>query len=274
MSSLLYIIWNADPQAFTIPIIDWPVRWYGILFVAGLVLSQYIMFYIFEKDGKTKKNVEDLTIYVVIGTVVGARLGHVLFYDLPYYIQNPGEVLMIWHGGLASHGGAVGILLAIYLYCRKFKFNYLWVLDRLVIVVCLTGAFIRTGNFMNSEIVGTVSHLPWAVQFVNAYPPSLAMDPRHPAQLYEAFYCLILMAVLFYIWKTKRRQMANGFIFGIFLIVLWTLRFIDEFFKVDQESFEAALPINMGQILSIPFVIIGIIILIQAINRQKRTQST
>ncbi len=271
MNTLLTIIWDVDPEAFTIPFIDWPVRWYGILFVTGLLVSQYILFHIFEKDGKTRQNVEDLTIYVVIGTIIGARLGHVFFYDASYYLSHPLEIFQIWKGGLASHGGAIGIIIAIYLYCKKYKFNFLWVFDRLVIVVCFTGACIRTGNLMNSEIIGKITDVPWAFKFVQAYPPEMALDFRHPAQMYEAIYCLLLMALLFYIWKTQRHKLNNGFIFGLFLVILFTLRFIDEFFKVNQEAFEDGLPINMGQILSIPFVIAGIYLIYNAKSKQLKT---
>lgn len=274
MNTLLTIVWDVDPEAFRIPFIDWPVRWYGILFVFGLIVSQYIMFYIFEKDGKTKQNVEDLTIYVVIGTIIGARLGHVVFYDAAYYFNHPIEIVQIWKGGLASHGGAIGILVAIYLYCKKYKMKFLWVFDRLVIVVCFTGACIRTGNLMNSEIIGKITDVPWAVQFVQAYPPSLSLDPRHPAQIYEAIYCLILMVFLFYLWKKKRHKLNNGYIFGVFLVILFTLRFIDEFFKINQEPFEAQLPINMGQILSIPFVIGGIYLIYRAKSKPLIVEKT
>lgn len=271
MENLLAIVWDVDPEAFRIPFIDWPVRWYGILFVTGLLISQYIMFYIFEKEGRTRKNVEDLTIYVVIGTIVGARLGHVFFYDAMDYLKNPIDILKVWEGGLASHGGAIGILIAIYLFCRKYKFNYLWLLDRIVIVVCLTGAFIRTGNLMNSEIIGTVTDLPWAFQFVRAYPQSLALDPRHPAQLYEAIYCLLLMGLLWYLWSKMRHKLNNGFIFGVFLVILWTLRFVDEFFKVNQVAFEDEMKFNMGQLLSIPFVIVGIYLIWRSKSRPLKT---
>jgi len=271
LENLLAIVWDVDPEAFRIPFIDWPVRWYGILFVTGLLISQYIMFYIFEKEGRTRKNVEDLTIYVVIGTIVGARLGHVFFYDAMDYLKNPIDILKVWEGGLASHGGAIGILIAIYLFCRKYKFNYLWLLDRIVIVVCLTGAFIRTGNLMNSEIIGTVTDLPWAFQFVRAYPQSLALDPRHPAQLYEAIYCLLLMGLLWYLWSKMRHKLNNGFIFGVFLVILWTLRFVDEFFKVNQVAFEDEMKFNMGQLLSIPFVIVGIYLIWRSKSRPLKT---
>jgi len=268
VSSIFAIIhWNVDPTAFTIPFIDWPVRWYGILFVLGLLVSEYVLFYIFEKDGKTRKNVEDLAVYVVIGTIIGARLGHVLFYDAGYYLSNPAEIIKIWEGGLASHGGAIGILIALYLYCRKYKFKYLWVIDRLVIVVCFTGACIRTGNLMNSEILGTVTDLPWGFVFERAYPDFLAQDPRHPAQLYEAIYCLLLMGLLLWLWKEKRAKLRDGFIFGVFLVVLFSLRFLDEFVKVNQEAFENDLPLNMGQILSIPFVLAGIYFIYRALQK-------
>jgi len=258
LSSLLVIHWDIDPTAFTIPFIDWPVRWYGILFVLGLLVSEYVLFYIFEKDGKTKKNVEDLAVYVVVGTIVGARLGHVFFYDAANYLSNPLDILKIWEGGLASHGGAIGILTAIVLYCRKYKIDFLWVMDRLVIVVCFTGACIRVGNLMNTEILGTITDLPWGFVFENAYPDFLSQDPRHPAQLYEAIYCILLMGITFWLWKEKRQKLQGGFIFGVFMVILFSLRFLDEFVKINQESFENDLPINMGQILSIPFVLAGL----------------
>lgn len=271
MENLLAIVWDVDPEAFRIPFIDWPVRWYGILFVIGLLVSQYIMFYIFEKEGKTRKHVEDLTIYVVVGTIIGARLGHVIFYDFMDYLKNPIDILKVWEGGLASHGGAIGILIAIYLFCRKYKFNYLWLLDRIVIVVCFTGACIRTGNLMNSEIIGTVTDVPWAFQFLRAYPPELRLDARHPAQLYEAIYCLLLMGLLWYLWSKKREKLNNGFIFGVFLVILWTLRFIDEFFKVNQVAFEDNMEFNMGQLLSIPFIIAGFYLIWRARSKPLET---
>lgn len=264
LNNLLTIVWDVNPEAFRIPFIDWPVRWYGIFFVIGLLVSQYILFYIFEKDGKTRQNVEDLTIYVVLGTIIGARLGHVFFYDFSYYMSHPLEIVQIWKGGLASHGGAIGIIIATYLYCRKYKFKFLWVFDRLVIVACFTGACIRFGNLMNSEIIGKITDLPWGVKFVQAYPPELALDFRHPAQVYEALYFLVLMVLLFYLWKNKRQKLNDGFLFGLFLVILFTLRFLDEFVKINQEGWEDKLPINMGQILSIPFVLAGIYLIYHA----------
>lgn len=270
MNFLLSIVWDVNPEAFTIPFIDWPVRWYGLLFVFGLIVAQYIMFHIFEAEGYAKKNVEDLTIYVVLGTIIGARLGHVFFYDASYYLSNPIEIIMIQKGGLASHGGAIGILTAIYLYGRKYKFRFLWLMDRLVIAVCFTGACIRVGNLMNHEILGTVTDLPWGFQFLRAYPPSLALEPRHPAQLYEAIYCLIIMAILYPIWKKRKAQLRDGLLFGLFMAMLFTLRFLDEFLKIEQEAFEQDMLLNMGQILSIPFVIAGLYLIYRARQPQKQ----
>lgn len=258
MSQLLFITWDVNPEIFHIPIIDWPVRWYGLLFVFGLLVSQYIMFHIFKLEGKTRKNVEDLTVYVVIGTVIGARLGHVLFYDLKDYLANPIEIIQVWKGGLASHGGAIGILIATYLYCRKYKFDYLWLMDRLVIVASFTAACIRLGNLMNSEIIGKVTDVPWAVLFVQAYPPELALEPRHPSQVYEALTSLCLMGILYWLWNKHRDQLGRGFLFGLFLIILFSLRILGEFFKINQVAFEDNMQFNMGQWLSIPFVLAGI----------------
>lgn len=231
------------------------------------------MFHIFEKEGKTKKNVEDLTVYIVIGTILGARLGHVFFYDAAHYLSNPSEILQIWKGGLASHGGAIGILIAIWLYCRKYKFEFLWIMDRVVIVTCFTAACIRLGNLMNSEIIGKVTTLPWGFEFIQAYPSSLGLDPRHPAQLYEAIYSLILLGVLFSIWKKHGAKLQKGFLFGLFLVVLFSLRFLNEFVKINQEAFENDLLINMGQILSIPFVLAGFYFIWKSVQAKKSLAS-
>ena len=227
------------------------------------------MFHIFKKEGKDEKHVDSLTVYIVIGTIIGARLGHVIFYDLHYYLTHPSEIIKIWHGGLASHGGAIGILIALYLFCRKYKYNYLWLLDRLVIVACITGGFIRLGNLMNSEIIGIPSRVPWAFIFT-----SVDNQPRHPSQLYESLFCFILLPILFYLWKKKRKELANGFLFGIFMVALWAFRFLVEYVKVDQSAFEKNLPLDMGQILSIPFFFIGVYFLWRAIKKTPRPQAS
>lgn len=260
---LCYIIWDINPDIFVIPWIDHPVRWYGLSWAVGFLVSQQVMYYIYRKEGRPSKEIDTLTIYMLIAALVGARLGHVLFYDPINYLKEPLRIFAIWEGGLASHGAAVSVLLALYLFAKKTNVSYLWIVDRMVIVSALTGSFIRFGNLMNSEMVGVPTTLPWGFVFTK-----IDNIPRHPAQLYESIYCLFLFILLFTLWYKYKATMKNGFLFGWFLIILFTLRFIDEFFKINQVSFENDLILNMGQILSIPFVILGILILIRnAIQR-------
>ena len=251
-----FITWNVNPDAFELPFIDYPVRWYGLLFASAFLLGQQVMYFVYKREGRSTGEVDTLTIYVAIATVVGARLGHILFYSPVYYFHNPSKIIATWEGGLASHGAGVGLFIALYLFARHSKVAYLWILDRMAIIVALTGCLIRLGNLMNSEMVGLPTSLPWGFVFV------LVDDiPRHPAQLYEAVYCFILFVLLFGAWYKYRDRMANGFLFGWFLTLLFCLRFIDEFFKMNQEPFEDELILNMGQLLSIPFIVTGIVIL-------------
>lgn len=268
LNVLTYITWDIDPDIFTIPIINHPVRWYGLLFALAFLISQQIMYFIYKKDGRPVSEVDTLTIYTVVATIVGARLGHVLFYDPVHYFQNPHKIIMIWEGGLASHGGVIGILIAIYLFARKTKVNYLWVLDRVSIVASLTFCMIRLGNLMNSEMIGTPTNLPWAFIFTH-------MDdvPRHPAQLYEAIHYIIWFIVLFLVWYRLKDRMKNGLLFSWSLIVLFTFRFVDEFFKLDQVEFEGGMILNMGQLLSIPFILTGIGLLIFITSKKRETIS-
>jgi prolipoprotein diacylglyceryl transferase len=252
-----YILWDVDPDIFVIPFLNHPVRWYGVSWALAFLFSQQIMYYIYKKENRSSKEVDTLTIYLLIAAIVGARLGHVLFYDPVEYLSDPLSILMVWEGGLASHGGAIGVLIALYFFARKTNINYLWIVDRVAIVAALMG-LIRLGNLMNSEMVGLPTTVPWAFIFT-----SVDNVPRHPAQLYEAIYCLMLFAILFYIWYTRRDEIKNGFLTGWCLIAIFTLRFIDEFFKINQVSFEDDLVLNMGQLLSIPYVIAGIFILLR-----------
>jgi prolipoprotein diacylglyceryl transferase len=257
LSFLSYITWDVNPDAFTIPFIDHPVKWYGLSWALGFLLGQQIMYFIYKREGESVKDVDTLTLYIIVSALIGARFGHFLFYDPSVFITDPLQILLPPYAGLASHGGAIGTALGVYFYAKKENINYLWIVDRLVIITALAGCFIRLGNLMNSEVVGTPTTVPWAFIFV-------AFDgiPRHPAQLYEAIYCFFLFLILFWLWSTKRTTLNNGVLTGWFLIVLFTLRFVDEFFKINQEPFEADLVLNMGQILSIPFVIIGVVILL------------
>jgi len=358
------IIWDFAPQIFPNGLFgfDIGVRWYGLLFAAGFLISQQILFHIFKKEGKPEKDVETLTVVMVIATIIGARLGHVLFYEPEKYFPNVLDIFKIWEGGLASHGAAIGILFGLWIYSRYdfkgFKAtrikrpgqSYLQTVDRIVILVALTGALIRTGNFMNSEIIGKptqsdsgvifarnitdgisafrapIDHfdyregnetltsyefgvplniyltfskdMSWGESELNLFldenvkralssfamvkahvneAPAKALDykysqvdgsymaviktlgiPRHPAQLYEAFSCIVIFLILYLIWNKHKKDLPEGRLLGLFLILIFGLRFFYEFLKENQVSWEDDLPLNMGQWLSIPLVLIGI----------------
>ena len=330
------------------------------VFAFGFLIGSYIMRWIYKLDGRDPEEVERLTLYMVVATIVGARVGHCLFYDPIYYLSNPLKILYIWEGGLASHGAAISIILGMVIYSRKVNETFFWVMDRIVIVVCLAGAFIRTGNFMNSEILGLPTESGSGVVFAKSvndilmfrfdgrvdeisfhkrsgemtengvpitirlkYGDGVGVDelsennyyksnvksylmgyegirnhiyeesdkeldyrlfkngntyyaeiytigiPRHPAQMYEALYCLLLFVSLLSLWYFKRESLKDGFIFSIFMIVLWSLRIIDELFKENQVDWEADIPLNMGQWLSIPMIILGIIIFIKTYPSKK-----
>jgi len=263
---LNFIVWNVSPEIFSFP--DWlpllggrGVRWYGALFAASFVVGYYIMQKIFEREKIGIKVLDQLSTYMIVATVVGARLGHCLFYEPAYYLANPIEILKVWEGGLASHGAAIGIIIALYFFSRKQQKTIIWTLDRVVIVVALAGFFIRTGNLMNSEIFGHITALPWGFEFVRASDPVLRTDPRHPTQLYEG---LFYLATFFFLYrsyfKKNMGQKQPGYIFGIFLIAIFGSRLFIEFLKEPQVGFEADMTLNMGQWLSIPFIIGGIVI--------------
>lgn len=209
---------------------------------------------------------DKLTIYMALGTVIGARLGHCLFYEPEYYLSKPLEILKVWKGGLASHGAAIGILLALWLFTRKYKKSYIWILDRIVVVVALGGALIRLGNLMNSEIYGVQTSLPWGFVFIRNYETV----PKHPTQIYEALTYFMVFGLLLWTYTRTKGHFRPGTLFAWFLILVFGIRFFIEFIKEDQVSFEAGMTLNMGQLLSIPFVIIGIVILI--LSRKKKTE--
>ncbi|MBT1699315.1 prolipoprotein diacylglyceryl transferase [Fulvivirgaceae bacterium PWU4] len=359
-----FIIWNGSPEIFTIG--TFALRWYGLFFALGFLISQQILYYIYRKEGKPEKDVEILTIYMVVATIIGARLGHVIFYQPSIIWEDPLGIFLPFEfspfrftglQGLASHGGAIGILFALWLYSRKRKpgQNYFQVLDRIVILVALTGALIRFGNFFNSEIIGKPTDSGMGVVFVNrlteavkdrqgdkeiiesivyhqndsvpqgtngriplsvyvffkpgaqedaahdlmSYAESISyrLDEffdsngdahyelttqkdgtlaarlnvigiaRHPAQLYESISCFVLFIALYLIWSRYKQNLPTGRLFGIFLIVCFGLRFVYEFLKENQESFENDLPLNMGQILSIPLVIAGVFVLLYSFRK-------
>ena len=260
------IPWNVDPEIFSIGQLS--IRWYGLLF-ASAFLSGYIVFSRYLTTERLNSEMLDqLLIYIAVGTVLGARLGHCFFYEPDYFLSNPLEILKIWKGGLASHGAAIGILLSLWLYVRKYKLSFLWLIDRIVIVVALGGAFIRLGNLFNSEIYGLPTDLPFGFEFIRdrLYDSNtgelLPTVARHPTQLYEAISYLIIFSILLTFYKKRHLVIRDGYIFGVFMILLFSARFFIEFVKNDQVAFEAGMQINMGQVLSLPFILAGVLMII------------
>lgn len=365
-----FIIWNASPEIFhglvnsdSFLSFLGNLRWYGLLFATGFIIGQRLMQQFFKAEGKPQQDVDIMTFYVVIGTVLGARLGHCFFYEPAYFLAHPLEILQVWNGGLASHGATVGILLAVYLYSRRVTGqSYLWVLDRVVITVALGGMLIRTANFINAEIVGKPTNSAFGVVFAaptrimleetfadkglksisvastgkdtvingQAYSGtsfSLLFDPaqqdeqtaaqlaqssgiytvdqfnstgdrnflsghtayagvtksadgivvnltawglpRHPAQLYEAFSCLVVFLLLYALWRKQKERTPEGQLFGLFVLIVFGLRFFYEFLKENQVGFEDNLTLNMGQILSIPLVLVGAFLTFRHLLRQR-----
>ncbi|MBN8822250.1 prolipoprotein diacylglyceryl transferase [Spirosoma sp.] len=261
---LHYIIWNVDPEIFRIG--SWPVRWYGLLFATGFLFGMQLMTHIFKTERKPQADTDALLMTMVLGTVLGARLGHFLFYEPAMFIDDPLGIVTPPYGGLASHGAIIGILLGLWIYSRRAASqatgqSFLWVIDRISIVAALGGAFIRFGNLMNSEIFGKPTTVPWAFVFVRDH--EFSQVPRHPTQIYESLSCLILAIGLFWFWRTYRNQAAPGTMAGIFLIWVFSLRFVWEFFKENQVAFEDSMNFNMGQLLSIPAILLGLILLLR-----------
>ncbi len=347
MNAAAFILWEVRPEIW--PDGSLPLRWYGLMFAAAFALGQFIIAHIFKRDGKPASDVDALTYHMILGTVLGARLGHCLFYQPDYYLSHPLEILKVWEGGLASHGATIGIILAMWLYTRKRKDqSWLWILDRIVIVVALGGSFIRMGNLMNSEIIGKPADLPWSLVFLQPFESALRESeagklenirfsspggdtlldgrhyknldleisfrqgavtkeeaatftrlmlpglvaasngdeeqlrlredgyfqietdeqgrsivrisvwglPRHPAMVYEAASTFLLFLFLFMLWKNNP-GLPEGRLFGSFVVVLFSLRFLYEFLKENQVDFEDGLSLNMGQVLSIPMVMAG-----------------
>jgi len=243
--------WNIDPELFTIG--PFHVRWYCLLFSLAFLTSFSIMVWIFRKEKKSDELLNKLFLYVFVAVVVGARLGHCLFYGPEYYLSNPLEILKVWEGGLASHGAAAGIIIALLLYARNTAgMSFLWVADRVAVVIPLAAIFVRLGNFVNSEILGLPTEVPWAVIFSR-----IDHVPRHPVQLYEALAYIIIFAVMIILYRKQFGAFA-GRLTGSMLTMLFSMRFILEFFKTGQSTLDPSMPITMGQLLSIPLVAFGI----------------
>jgi len=271
---LNYIHWNPDPEIVNIFGIS--IRYYGLLFVGGLILCIYILGWIFKREKIPSENLERLSIYGMIGILAGARLGHCLFYEPSYYFSHPLEMILpinflpdggikfIGYQGLASHGGVLGLLIALYFYSRKTKHSMIDTIDLIAVVAGLSFGFIRLGNFMNSEIIGIPTTKPWGVIFER-----VDNVPRHPAQLYEAISYFIIFTIMMILYKKMRDRLKNGFFFGLATVLFFTARFIIEFVKENQVGFEDGMTYNMGQLLSLPYLVVGIGFIIYGLRRTK-----
>ncbi|HEX9663676.1 MAG TPA: prolipoprotein diacylglyceryl transferase [Candidatus Binatia bacterium] len=263
-SEMQHWVWNIDPAIFRLG--PFEVRWYGLFFALGFLIGFQILAQFYRRERRDLNNLSELLLYLLLGTVIGARLGHVLLYQPDYYLSHPWEIPMIWQGGLASHGGFAGVMISLYLYLKKHRdMSFTELADRLAIACLLAAALIRVGNFFNSEILGAPSNQPWAVVFARVDD-----RPRHPAMLYEAIAYLLVFCMLYTAyWKTTIIQFP-GRVLGAALSICFLARFMIEFVKENQVPFESRLPLNLGQLLSIPFILAGLY-LIYASRRKPPT---
>ena len=282
---LNYIVWNPDLEAFRLGPIA--VRWYGLMWITGLALAYFVVRHLYKEQKIKDEYFDPLFLYCFFGILIGARLGHCIFYEPDYFLTSgkgliemvlpirflpDGGWKMIGYAGLASHGGTLGLMIALWMYVRKTKLSIWTVLDNIAIATGTTACFIRLGNLMNSEIIGKVTDVPWAFIFEH-----VDKVPRHPGQLYEAIAYAILFVIMWTIYKRSSKQptpttfhpqVGTGWYFGFCLAYIFTFRFFIEYTKEIQEAFEASLPIDMGQILSIPFIILGVYCMIRAKNKE------
>ena len=275
MTAVLAVHWHVDPVLFQAGPLQ--VRWYSLLFISGFILGWFIFKGYCRREKISEKMLDPLLYTLLIATIVGARLGHCLFYQPDYYLgswRGFWEIFMPWKGGLASHGGAIALILAMWWFARKFGKKYgvdfMWLLDHLCIAVAFAGCFIRLGNLFNSEIYGDVTTLPWGFIFDNRGETL----PKHPTQLYEALSYLILGLVMYHLYKKKLDTLPKGFFFGLFLVGCFGMRFLIEFIKEPQVGFEETMTLNMGQWLSVPFIIIGIVALVIAYKKKLPAYAT
>lgn len=272
MTNLLnYIVWAPNDVAFHVGSLE--VRWYSLCWLIGLVLGYLLMHRLYKQQKLSEEQFEPLFLYIFVGVLIGGRLGHCLFYEPEYFLSSFDHIIemlipirhmtdgswkFVGYQGLASHGGVIGMFIGIYLYCRRTKVGGWTVLDNMGICSGITATFIRLGNLMNSEIVGKVTNLPWAFIFVNG-DPAIAKEPRHPGQLYEALAYACFFLIIYMVYRHKGpKSVGTGLYFGLCLTLIFTFRFVIEYTKELQVAFESALPIDMGQILSLPLIAIGL----------------
>ena len=253
--------WNIDPVA--ISFLGLKVHWYGIFFALAIISGLHTMKVIYRKEKMPVEHLYDQLFNLLIGIILGARLANCLFYYPQYYWDNPLKIFAVWEGGLASHGGALGVLVVVFLYTKKYKVSFLWLFDRLAISMAIFAFFVRLANFINSEILGIPTDLPWAVTFQR-----VDMLPRHPVQLYEAFTFLGIFVLLVCIYN-RSKIIHKGSLLGLFLILTFIARFLLEYFKERQAFYANELALSVGQLLSIPFIIVGVFLLVRAISKSK-----
>lgn len=268
LAVLAQITWDVSPEIFRIGPL--PIRWYSLGWLLAFAIGFHLVRWMYRKEGKPEADLETVLLYMILGAIIGARLGHCFFYRPDYYLSHPLEIVAFWKGfrGLASHGGAIGILTSLYIFSRRHPNQpYLWLVDRVVGPTALGGFFIRMGNLMNSEILGLPTDVPWGMTFVR-----IDAIPRHPAQLYEALSYLLIFFLLFSLYRRKGPDLPSGFLTGVFLVTVFGARFFIEFVKERHAAFEAGLPLSMGQILSIPVVIVGLGLIYRAMKLEAKGQ--
>jgi prolipoprotein diacylglyceryl transferase len=251
-----YLTWNADPVLWDLGFLK--IHWYGVMFCAAILSGQHVMKWIYTKEKQDVASLDALLGYSMVGIIVGARIAHCLFYEPEFYLSNPIKILAVWEGGLASHGGGLGMIIAGYVYQKKYLVDFIWLLDRLAIATALFGVFVRSANFINSEIVGIETKVPWAVIFER-----LGNTPLHPAQLYEAFAYLCIFMVLVAVYVKTHLKNKSGALFGIFLCLVFVSRFFIEYVKTPQAAYTNEI-MSTGQWLSIPFFLVGVFLVVRA----------
>lgn len=262
MSDFMYIVWDMDPAMLTIG--DFELRYYGLMWVVAILLGERLMTKFASREGFKSNIIETGFIWIVLGAILGARIGHCLFYEFDYYITKPWAMLTeIRNGGMASHGAAIGMLLGMWITARKYKMKYVWWLDRIMVPVAVGGMFVRLGNLFNSEIIGSETTMPWGFKFMrlrdNLGLPVEQVPVQHPTQLYEALCYLVTFVVLLLLYfKGNAAQRKPGLMFGVGVLGIFLSRFVIEFVKLNQEDFEAGMFMNMGQLLSLPFIALAL----------------